>query len=173
MLALFSSPHKFKGGKRIPALNLMREIMELQSSIPQRMCAVRPAARFPQDVATLVRDLSPRVIQFSGHGDAVKHGPFAGSLAFEAEDGTIQLPDPRDFIDLLASKRCPNLQCVFLNGCGTLRPLGAAIFAELPHLSVVGWDSITEDNAATAFSKVSKRVLVVVSQQQAALTLFP
>ena len=150
------------------------------------MREVRPAARFPHDVAGLVRDMSPRIIQFSGHGNAVKTGPFAGALAFELPDGGIQLPDPMAFIDLLDRKRCPRLQvllypstppavcasarpcrclcphthtpplwpqCVFLNGCGTLRPLGATIFDELPHLTIIGWDSVTEDNGAIAFAK--------------------
>ena len=114
---------------------------------------MRPAARFPHDVAGLVRDMSPRIIQFSGHGDAVKTGPFAGALAFELPDGCIQLPDPLAFIELLDRKRCPRLQCVFLNGCGTLRPLGAAISDELPHLTIIGWGSVTEDNGAVAFAR--------------------
>ena len=32
------------------------------------------------------------------------------------------------FVELLSRERCPRLQCVFLNGCGTLRPLGETIF---------------------------------------------
>lgn len=89
--------------------------MELQTGIPRRVREVRPAARFPHDVAAIIKDLSPRILQvmrrfrcemsplfitpsrprplqFSGHGDAVKRGPLAGALAFELPDGTINLP---------------------------------------------------------------------------------
>ena len=30
---------------------------------------------------------------------------------------------------------------VFLNGCSTLEPLGAAISKQLPHLTIIGWRS--------------------------------
>ena len=99
----------------------------------------------------MIRELSPRCIQFSGHGDAVKRGAFAGALAFETHEGKIQLPSPDAFIQLL--KACKNLECVYLNGCKTLHPLGAAIQAELPHILIIGWESIAADAAAFAFSK--------------------
>ena len=76
------------------------------------------------------------MLQFSGHGDALRRGPMAGALAFEMADGTIQLPDPDDFIALLG--KCPRLEGVFLNGCKTLRPLGERIQQEMPWLTVVG-----------------------------------
>ena len=36
-------------------------------------------------------------------------------------------PPPQDFIDLLRPEVCPILECVYLNGCHTLHPLGSAI----------------------------------------------
>ena len=67
-------------------------------------------------------------------------------------DGRIQLPAPDDFIELLRPEVCPNLECVYLNGCDTLNPLGNAIQAELPHLTIIAWDSKAADKAAIAFS---------------------
>jgi hypothetical protein len=153
VLALFSSPRKFRTGERIPPLQLMREVTSLQDGIPRRLREIRPAARFPEDIAEVVQQISPRVIMFSGHGDAVRKGLFAGALAFEVADGTIQLPDPAAFIGLLGHATMPRLECVFLNGCKTLHPLGERIVSALPHLAVVGWYSAAEDQAAVAFSR--------------------
>lgn len=72
------------------------------------------------------------------------------ALAFERDDGTLDLPIPRRFVNLLRS--ASRLQCVFLNACHT-RALGEAIVEELPHLRVLCWDSITRDDAARAFSR--------------------
>ena len=132
VLALFSSPTRWKTGHRIQPLKLMKEIGFLQEAIPHRLRDIRPAACFPADIKKAVQELSPRVLQFSGHGDALRRGPMAGALAFEMADGTIQLPDPDDFIELLGPASCPHLQCVFLNGCKTVRPLGEAIVAARP-----------------------------------------
>ena len=132
---------------------LMKEIGFLQEAIPHRLRDIRPAACFPADIKKAVQELSPRVLQFSGHGDAPRRGPMAGALAFEMADGTIQLPDPDDFIELLGPASCPHLQCA-LNGCKTVRPLGEAIVAALPHLTVIGWDSITLDAACRLLARL-------------------
>lgn len=152
VLALFSSPKKLQNGKGIPPLQLMREITAMQSAIPRTMREIRPAARFPADVEPVLRQLTPRIIQFSGHGDAVKRGAYAGALAFEL-NGTIQLPNPQSFVDLLRKDICPRLELVFLNGCKTLYPLGKLMVEALPHLTVIGWDSVTADQAAAAFAQ--------------------
>ena len=153
VLALFSSPKQLRNGKGIPPLQLMREIVAMQTAIPRRLREIRPAARFPVDIEPVLRQLTPRIVQFSGHGDAVKRGAYAGALAFELADGTIQLPDPQSFVDLLRKEMCPRLELVFLNGCKTLHPLGEQIVAELPHLTVIGWDSVSADAAASAFAQ--------------------
>ena len=126
-----------------------------RSCLPRILVArSNPASHsFPDDIKQVVRELSPRVIQFSGHGDAVRRGALAGALAFELSDGTIQLPNPDDFIDFLRRDVCPQLECVYLNGCHTLSPLGACIQQELPHLTVIGWESLAADKAASAFSR--------------------
>ena len=54
----------------------------------------------------------------------------AGALAFELANGQIQLPDPANFIALLSKSVCPLLECVYLNGCNTLHPLGASEMAD-------------------------------------------
>lgn len=99
----------------------------------------------------------------------------SGTLAFELEDGSINLPPPEQFIRLL--RRSPRLQCVFLNACHT-KELGMAIVQALPHLrvcrawcahhrahtrahaplpcclaQVICWDSALHDSAARAFSR--------------------
>ena len=65
---------------------------------------------------------------------------------------------PDAFIQLL--KACKNLECVYLNGCKTLHPLGAAIQAELPHILIIGWESIAADAAADArlFAALFRRI---------------
>ena len=83
----------------------MREVAALQEGIPRRFREIRPAARFPEDLEEIIKHVSPRVLQFSGHGDAIRHGVFAGALAFEVGDGTIQLPAPHLFIRLLDQVR--------------------------------------------------------------------
>eukprot|EP00327_Prymnesium_parvum_P033079 CAMPEP_0195599388 /NCGR_PEP_ID=MMETSP0815-20121206/4007_1 /TAXON_ID=97485 /ORGANISM="Prymnesium parvum, Strain Texoma1" /LENGTH=1645 /DNA_ID=CAMNT_0040738823 /DNA_START=358 /DNA_END=5295 /DNA_ORIENTATION=+ len=153
VLALFSSPKKLANGKGIPPLQLMREIVAIQSAIPRTLREIRPAARFPTDIEPVLRQLKPRIIQFSGHGNAVKRGAYAGALAFELPNGTIQLPSPQSFVDLLRKNICPRLELVFLNGCKTLSPLGEQIVEALPHLSVIGWGTVTADQAATAFAQ--------------------
>lgn len=43
---------------------------------------------------------------------------------------------------------------MFLNGCKTINPLGKQIVKALPHLTVIGWDSVTTDDAASTFALV-------------------
>ena len=70
----------------------MKEIASCIEAIPRRLREIRPAARFPDDIKQVVRELSPRLLQFSGHGDAVRRGALAGALAFELPNGQLQLP---------------------------------------------------------------------------------
>jgi len=151
LLALFSSPRRTRSGRTITQLQLMNEIQECCEAIPHMQREIRPAATFPDDVAHVARELSPRVIQFSGHGNAVRAGAYAGALAFE-RGGTLQ-PVPPDELIRLLREDCPDLQAVLLHGCHTLRPLGELIHREMPHLYVIGWDSLLEDKAAIAFCR--------------------
>ena len=178
LLALFSSPRRTRSGRTITQLQLMNEIQECFffffffflllllllllyyyyyyyqeccEAIPHMQREIRPAATFPDDVAHVARELSPRVIQFSGHGNAVRAGAYAGALAFE-RGGTLQ-PVPPDELIRLLREDCPDLQAVLLHGCHTLRPLGELIHREMPHLYVIGWDSLLEDKAAIAFCR--------------------
>ena len=63
LLALFSSPSRWKSGRRIPQLQLMKEIMALVDAVPRHMREIRPAARFRDDVHGFIQELSPRVLQ--------------------------------------------------------------------------------------------------------------
>ena len=85
-----------------------------QRWIIRRQIMIKPAAEFPRSVeeASLtltlnptptptptpnqveeaINSFSPRVVQFSGHGDAVRRGAFAGALAFETKDGRVDTP---------------------------------------------------------------------------------
>ena len=142
----------------VTPLQLMREVTAMQESVPRRLREVRPAARFPDDIAAAVRQSSPRVLQFSGHG--VPYSDGSRRLAFEVAGGVIQLPDPAEMIALLDRRNMPRLECVFLNACSSLVPaaaggksLGEHIAEALPHLIVIGWRSIVEDRACAAFSR--------------------
>ena len=105
LLALFSSPSRWRSGRAIQPLQLMKEIISLQEGIPRRLREIRPAAAFPADIVQVLKEHSPRVLQFSGHGNAVRRGAFAGALAFETADGTIELPDPQAFITVLSRRK--------------------------------------------------------------------
>jgi hypothetical protein len=89
----------------LPELQLMRELRQLQEAVPADRQDIRPAARFPSDVARALLATRPRILQFSGHGDAVLSGPCAGALAFDLDGGGLNLPDPADFILLLQKHR--------------------------------------------------------------------
>ena len=52
---------------------------------------------------------------------------------FELEHGVVDLPDPLLFVELLDRAHCPRLECVFLNGCKTIAPLGEMIAEAHPH----------------------------------------
>ena len=56
-----------------------------------------------------------------------------GSLAFELDDGRIDLPPAAAFLSQLGREAAPRLQCVFLNGCHTAA-LGHKLVEEMPWL---------------------------------------
>ena len=150
VLALFSSPTK-RGNQQLAPLQLMKEVQALTEAVPQRHILIKAAAEWPGSIAQTIKKYSPRLIQFSGHGDAVKRGAHEGALAFEKPDGQLHAPDPEEFIALL--KLCPRLEGVFLNGCNTMHPLGERIKEALPHLTIIGWETISDDRGASCFAK--------------------
>ena len=58
---------------------------------------------------------------------------FLSSLATAFAASTIALPPVHLFISLLSQASLPRLECVFLNACKSLHPLGEMIVAALPH----------------------------------------
>ena len=50
-------------------VDLVREITEMQSSIPRMKRSVWAAAVFPDDLRHALYEVSPRILQFSGHGE--------------------------------------------------------------------------------------------------------
>ena len=152
LLALFSSPTRLADGTRVPALQLMREVASLQSALPANQQEVCAAVQWPRDVRRALRRAAPRVLQFSGHGDAVLRGPLAGALAFQHSDGTVHTPDPGGFIALLRPDVCPRLQALLLNGCKT-HILAHKIVSALPHLQVVCCPTIVHTRASEAFAR--------------------
>ncbi|KAJ1633118.1 hypothetical protein T492DRAFT_8430 [Pavlovales sp. CCMP2436] len=138
----------------------MRELMHLQQGIPEGQRVIRPAARFPESLSIPLREHLPRVVQFSGHASPDRahavggHGGGAdgvvgGTLLFELEDGTAQVPPPEELVKLLEHQ--PRLQCIFLNACCSAS-LARRIVIALPHLRVICWTTLVDDRAATAFS---------------------
>ena len=164
VLAIFSSPVRLRERHVegcIPHLALMRELMHLQQGLPEAQRVIRPAARFPESLTIPLREHLPRVLQFSGHASpdrahaiggrtAAPTGIVGGTLLFELEDGTAQVPPPDELVRLLYHQ--PRLQCVFLNACCSAS-LARQIVTELPHLRVICWTTLVDDRAATAFSK--------------------
>ena len=175
LLAFFSNPRLRAGAAALPEatvggapsepLRLGRELKQLLRAVPATRMRIEPAAGLA-DVQAAMAAHAPRVVLFSGHS-------FTGALAFEATDGSLQLPHPRAFIAALtppshasnaraasesrdveacARDASPALQCVFLNGCETAA-LGAALVCALPHLAVVCWATLAEDTAARAFAQ--------------------
>jgi ribokinase len=163
VLAIFSSPTRLRGrkhdGQHIPYLKLMRELMQLQEGIPEHQRVIRPAAKFPESIDGPLRDYSPRVIQFSGHASPEEtklterqreSGIVGGTLLFESEDGTAQVPPPDEFVKMLYHQ--PQLQCIVLNACES-EGLARRIVKAMPHLRVICWTTLVDNRAATAFSK--------------------
>ena len=138
LLAVFSNP---RSGS---PLQLGRELKFLLNSLPATQLAIEPAATM-NDVHAAISQKNPRLLLFSGHS-------FMGRLAFEMEDGMIDLPPPRHFIAQLQPQLAPRLQCVCLNGCETAE-LGFQIVSELPWLRVICWSTLAEDAAARAFAQ--------------------
>jgi hypothetical protein len=134
----------------LPPLQLMREIASLQRALPANQQQVCPAARWPNDVEKALSRVSPRLVQFSGHGDAILRGPLAGALAFEYDDGCLHTPDPSSFIRLLHG--LPRLQAVLLNGCKT-HILAKRIIESMPHLQVIAWSTVVHSRAAEVFAE--------------------
>ena len=124
LLAIFSNP---RSGS---PLQLGRELKFLLNSLPASQLAIEPAATLI-DVRAAISQKNPRLLLFSGHS-------FMGCLAFEMEDGRVDLPPPRHFIAQLQPQLAPRLQCVALNGCETAE-LGFQIVSELPWLRVICW----------------------------------
>ena len=83
-----------------------------------RFCADSRAAR------VVGVDSSSEMIRLANDSVPETH---AGALAFEMADGQVDLPNPEKFISVLRRSSCPRLECVFLNGCKTTRPLGERI----------------------------------------------
>ena len=138
LLAVFSNP---RSGS---PLQLGRELKFLLNSLPATQLAIEPAATLI-DVRAAISQKNPRLLLFSGHS-------FMGRLAFEMEDGRIDLPPPQHFIAELQPHLAPRLQCVALNGCETAE-LGYQIVSELPWLRVICWSTLAEDAAARAFAQ--------------------
>jgi hypothetical protein len=75
VLALFSSPSNEsmaalkKQGKEpvLPELQLMRELRQLQEAVPADRQDIRPATRFPSDVARALLTTRPRILQVCKH----------------------------------------------------------------------------------------------------------
>ncbi|EOD13486.1 hypothetical protein EMIHUDRAFT_451958 [Emiliania huxleyi CCMP1516] len=144
LLALFSNPRVPDSSPLVlRPLHLGQELKFLMRALPHEHLAVEPAASIG-DLAPAVLAHNPRIILFSGHS-------FMGSLAFELDDGRIDLPPAAAFISQLSREAAPRLQCVFLNGCHTAA-LGHKLVEEMPWLCVICWCSITEDAAARAFA---------------------
>eukprot|EP00941_MAST-03F_sp_MAST-3F-sp1_P004247 g4247.t1 len=147
VLALFSSPTRLPNGIKIQPLRLMRELQSLMTSISKH--EILPACTMI-DFKNALQRYRPLIVQFSGHGDIIRDGPLAGSLAFEDKKGILNTVSGTELVTILSKHRAPRLQCVFLNGCKTAA-LGENLAKEL-NISVVCWETIIEDKAATFFS---------------------
>lgn len=84
VLAIFCNPSSWPNGVAISKLALLRELQALQTAIPPRLQVVLPAARFPEDVSPALRDHQPRIVHFSGHGNAAKVSMLLYSLRLVA-----------------------------------------------------------------------------------------
>jgi len=150
LLALFANPTlpaQMAASMGLRPLKLGQELRFLLRTIPKMFLEVQPAATMADAREALERH-NPRIIMFSGH-------TFMGALAFELDNGRIDTHSPPAmFVNLLTravaggNKR---LEAVFLNGCLTTQ-LGNDILSVMPWLTVIAWNSITEDQAARSFA---------------------
>ncbi|KAL1511449.1 hypothetical protein AB1Y20_006248 [Prymnesium parvum] len=165
ILALFSNPsvsrEQRQGGIRLQPLKLGKEMQYLLRAIPAVYLDIQPAATLV-DAGAALEVHRPRIVIFSGH----THN---GGLAFEDSHGTLEASgttaSARKFVRMLrgaykadsvaddeSNERA--LECVFLNACTSLA-LARLILSspELSGLTVVCWETITEDGAARRFAQ--------------------
>lgn len=150
LLALFANPTlpaQMAAQMGLRPLKLGQELRFLLRTIPKCFLEIQPAATMADARDALERH-NPRIIMFSGH-------TFMGALAFELDNGRIDMHSPPAmFVNLLSRAAAggnKRLEAVFLNGCLTTS-LGNDILSAMPWLTVVCWNSITEDQAARSFA---------------------
>jgi hypothetical protein len=150
LLALFANPtlpSQLAAQMGLRPLKLGQELRFLLRTIPKMFLEVQPAATMA-DAREALERFNPRIIMFSGH-------TFMGALAFELDNGRIDTHSPPAmFVSLLSRAAAggnKRLEAVFLNGCLTTA-LGNDILSAMPGLTVVCWNSITEDQAARSFA---------------------
>jgi len=150
LLAIFSNPAMHPELKLQP-LKLGRELKSLLNSVPSCYMTIQPAAAL-RDARAALHEHNPQVALFSGHC-------FMGRLVFELPSGEVELPSSAELVAMLAPPPAAvtkhplgsRLRCVVLNSCDTFS-LGVEIVKRMPHLAVVCWWSLAEDNAARAFA---------------------
>ena len=156
VLALFCSPRRFRNGARIAPLQLMREVAALQENIPRRMRELK------------LRRASPRTLP----------PPRAKPPRASSPSRVMACRRPMARADWLlrwrtGPSRCRRLPCscscfatcLASSAFSSMPPhapswrrpegksLGERIIEALPHLTVIGWRSLTEDRAAAAFCR--------------------
>jgi hypothetical protein len=156
VVSLYSSPTKYGTGQPLPKsalLELEQEMKSMMRYVPAYKQTAVPATAF-EEIKPLLTRYRPKVLSFSGHGDAQHVSSSLPMLCFQLPNGTMEVPDPNDFADLVeehCAQEDSRLKTLFLNGCSTGQ-LAAKIHARVPSLDIIYWSTRVETNKATAFA---------------------
>lgn len=141
ILVLLSNP------AATPSLRLGAEVRDLEEELRRsrdrdRFAVFVHHAVRPKDVLRAILDVEPRIVHFSGHGDA------AGALYLEDEVGAMR-PVAASGFGELAGLMADTVECVVLNSC--FSEIQAREMAHhLPY--VIGMQRAIEDEAARNFT---------------------
>jgi hypothetical protein len=156
VVSLYSSPTKDGAGEKLAnchVLKLEQEMKGMMKYVPAYKQTAVPATSF-DEIEPLLTRYCPKVLSFSGHGDAQHQASSLPMLCFQLPNGKMEVPDPNEFADLVkehCAQEDSRLKTLFLNGCSTGQ-LAAIINARVPSLDIIYWGTRVQTNKATAFA---------------------
>jgi hypothetical protein len=147
ILALASAPLADLGRNPVPALDIRRELDDLEQWLRASGRAVELHIEWAEtgrlQRALLVRRFD--LLHYSGHGST-------GSLAFEDGCGGLQALGTRQLADLVCPGGQPAFRLAFLSACHSGSMAQALVDVGIPHVVAVDKKEALSDRAAAAFA---------------------
>ena len=144
---LYTNPRlsqKFQQVTGLQTLNaLTREMRYVISLLNPFDFIIQPATTLENFTQTLTK-YSPVIVFWSGHTVPLDDG----KLLFENNIGNIDMVEPKSLADILIKQN--QLKILILMGCNTDKI--AEIISKTMSIHVICWSTVTEDDAAAAFT---------------------